>query len=147
MVAPPPVRRNVTLEERAALRAARKARASEAMAKESGGTGGATGGQAKISAGNMKWLYYSVVVVPAGLFGWAYNDDSSPPAQFFRMIGLTGFITSYTDEISKPSHEKLLPDWNQVSYSRLQFNDFLVWFGTLCVCEGMTVCQNQEILN
>eukprot|EP00545_Synedropsis_sp_CCMP1620_P007359 CAMPEP_0119021774 /NCGR_PEP_ID=MMETSP1176-20130426/26664_1 /TAXON_ID=265551 /ORGANISM="Synedropsis recta cf, Strain CCMP1620" /LENGTH=417 /DNA_ID=CAMNT_0006976457 /DNA_START=77 /DNA_END=1327 /DNA_ORIENTATION=+ len=110
-----PIRRDVvTLEERVVLRAARRKRASEALAKEAGGSAGGGGAHAQISAERVKWVWYLGVIVPTGLFAWAYNDENSPPAQLFRMIGLTGLITSYTDEISKPSHEKLLPDWNQM---------------------------------
>jgi hypothetical protein len=104
----------VTKEERVLLRAARKKQASDALAKEQGT---AASGGAQLSAARVKYVWYMGVLVPTGLFAWAYNDENSPPAQLFRMVGLTGLITSYTDEISKPAHEKLLPDWNQVSFS------------------------------
>jgi hypothetical protein len=54
------------------------------------------------------------VAVPATLLVWGSSDENSPPAKFSEMIGLTGFIRSFTDEIAKPSHNKLLPDWSQV---------------------------------
>ena len=44
------------------------------------------------------------------------RDPDSPPAKFSELIGLTGLIKSFTDEIAKPSHEKLLPDWSQVGF-------------------------------
>jgi hypothetical protein len=109
----PPVRREVSKEERVLLRAARKKQASDALAKERGTS--SSGGGAHLSAARIKYVWYLGVLVPTGLFAWAYNDENSPPAYLFRMVGLTGLITSYTDEISKPAHEKLLPDWNQVS--------------------------------
>lgn len=108
---PAPVRKQVTVEERAALRKARR----ERLQKEATAEGEAPAATAQISAARVRWVWYASVILPAGLFAWAYNDENSPPAKFAAMIGLTGFITSYTDELSKPAHEKLLPDWNQVS--------------------------------
>lgn len=106
-----PVRKEVSAEERAVLRAARKARASKAMQQPGQDAPAAT---AQISAARVKWFWYLGVIVPTGLFAWGYNDENSPPAKFCQMIGLSNFVKSYTDEISKPSHEKLLPDWNQM---------------------------------
>jgi hypothetical protein len=66
-----------------------------------------------------KWIWYAAVGVPSALLIWGLSDENSPPAKFTEMIGLTGFIHSFTDEIAKPSHEKLLPDWSQVSVAYL----------------------------
>lgn len=113
-----PIRRKVTLEERAALRAERKKRSQNILQGDKASSSDSTG---QLSAGSIKWLWYMSVIVPTGLFAWGYNDENSPPAKFSEWIGLTGFITHYTDEISKPSHEKLLPDWNEVSASKIYF--------------------------
>jgi hypothetical protein len=67
-----------------------------------------------------KWVWYAAVGVPTALLIWGLSDENSPPAKFTEMIGLTGFIHSFTDEIAKPSHEKLLPDWSQVSVAYLE---------------------------
>jgi hypothetical protein len=117
---------NITLEERAALRAARKDRAVRAFeqqkAEGGGGTSGATGlgGSASSTPSGAtprtlpKYFWYLSVSVPAALLVWGYNDENSPPAKVSKMIGLTDFIRPFADEIAKPSHNKLLPDWSQV---------------------------------
>jgi hypothetical protein len=103
-----PPRRPVSLTERAALRQARKDQATRMLKQEE---------QAK-SAGLpiqfSRWVWYMAVAVPAGLFAWGYNDEDSPPARFSRWVGFTGFVKGYTDQVAKPSHDKLLPDWSQV---------------------------------
>lgn len=116
------VRRAVGLEERAALRAARKERAQKMLQKESSTAHTATAtantvASPQISASTTRYMWYASVLVPAGLLAWALNDPESPPAQLSRMIGLTQMITGVTSEIAKPAHEKLLPDWSQVSSS------------------------------
>lgn len=115
-LAPPLIRKKVSLEERAALRAARKARASQVL----GGTEakGASSSTNRMTAMPVRfgwWVWGLGLAVPTGLFAWAYTDETSPPARFFEMVGLTAFIKQYTDPIMLPVHEKLLPDWNQVS--------------------------------
>mmetsp|Transcript_23460 Transcript_23460/g.54503 ORF Transcript_23460/g.54503 Transcript_23460/m.54503 type:complete len:189 (-) Transcript_23460:931-1497(-) len=116
-----PVRKTVSLEERAILRAARKKRATQTLQREQGGDTSTSTTTASPSfwATNSRWIWYLGVFVPSGLFAWAINDENSPPAKISRMIGLTKFITGFTDEISKPPHEKLLPDWDQVRSSSL----------------------------
>lgn len=61
-----------------------------------------------------KYIWYAAVGVPTALLIWGFGDPDSPPARLSRWTGLTGFVRSYTDEIAKPSHDKLLPDWSQV---------------------------------
>lgn len=61
-----------------------------------------------------RWIWYVGVGLPTVLIGWAIQDENSPPAQFADMIGLKALIAGFANEISKPSHEKLLPDWSQV---------------------------------
>jgi hypothetical protein len=55
--------------------------------------------------------------VPTLFLAWGYNDENSPPAKLSNAIGLTDLIGSVTDVYARPSHEKLLPDWNDVSSS------------------------------
>jgi hypothetical protein len=113
----------ITPQQRAALRAARKERASKALAqqhKPSGTTGAAVGttatsGTAASSPLAMsRWVWYVATFIPSALLVWGFSDENSPPAKFCEMIGLTNFVKSYTDEIAKPSHNKLLPDWSAV---------------------------------
>jgi hypothetical protein len=109
------VRKQVSKEERAALRLARREQAAHVLQQQQvsgeGGTSG-SGGNSRLFAS--KWIWYAAVAVPASLLVWGSSDENSPPAKFSEMIGLTGFIRSFTDEIAKPSHNKLLPDWSQV---------------------------------
>jgi len=116
-----PVRKKVTPEERAALRAARKERATAMLQQqqkaEDGAVAGATGSRHLMMS---RWMWYVGIAVPSGLLFWGFNDENSPPAKFSRMIGLTDLVTSFTDQVAKPSHEKLLPDWSQVSHNEIK---------------------------
>ena len=127
-----PVRRtDVSPAERAALRAARKERATKVMEQqqrhgaEGGGGGRAsaeTGGTTATASGKApslvmsRYIWYLSVGLPSALLFWGYTDENSPPARFSEAIGLTGFVRSYTDEIARPAHDKLLPDWSQVRW-------------------------------
>lgn len=113
-----PVRKSVSMEERAANRAARKERASKFLAQARGTP--LQDGSASIPAAGRsmlasRWVWYAGVAVPAGLIFWGYNDENSPPSRFSEAIGLTDWISGWTDQFAQPSHEKLLPDWSQVS--------------------------------
>ena len=116
------VRRQVSKEERVALRAARRERAAQMLQQgaesSEGGTAvasaAAVGGKQMLSS---RWIWYLGMGIPSVLLVWGLNDENSPPAKVSEFIGLTALITSYTDQIAKPTHEKLLPDWSQVSAS------------------------------
>lgn len=132
-----PVRTAVSVEERAALRAARKERATRLLqqqqAGESGGeAAGATAGSVSSTGAAStsrslawsRWVWYLGLGVPTVLLVWGFQDENSPPAKFSRMIGLTDFIAGYTDQLAKPSFDKLLPDWSQVSVQHVNMNLF-----------------------
>lgn len=109
----------VTKEERIVLRAARKERAAQVLQKAKGIEGEAAAASSSSSSSansflSSKYMWYASVGVPSALLIWGFSDPNSPPAKFCKMIGLTGFVESYTNEIAKPSHDKLLPDWSQV---------------------------------
>ena len=110
----------VTRDERLTLRAARKERAAQVLQQAKGVEGDAVGTSSSSSSSSArsflssKYMWYASVGVPSILLVWGFSDSNSPPAKFCRMIGLTGFVESYTQEIAKPSHDKLLPDWSQV---------------------------------
>ena len=108
----------VTAQERVALRATRKERAAKFLSK--GGEGGSGAGGAGSSRGFVanKYFWYATFIVPSGILVWGLSDSNSPPAKFCELIGLTGFLETYIDDIAKPSHEKLLPDWSQVRHMR-----------------------------
>jgi mitochondrial import inner membrane translocase subunit TIM50 len=127
--------KSITKQERAALRSARKEQASRLMqAQQSGGATTATSTTASASATaaaststassggavrpsmllSSRWMWYLGLGIPTGLLIWGLNDPDSPPAKFSQLIGLSSFIASYTDQIARPSHEKLLPDWSQM---------------------------------
>jgi len=125
---------NVSPAERAALRAARKERATKVIEQQkNAGVEGATAATAEgatstaaalssqTSSGSSRpnlalsrYIWYLSVGVPSVLLVWGFSDEKSPPARFCRAIGLTDFVSSYTEEIAKPAHNKLLPDWSQV---------------------------------
>lgn len=108
----------VTKETRLALRAARKERAARVLQQAKGvDVDGASSTTTSAVAHNVlssKYMWYASVLVPSAILVWGFSDTNSPPAKVSRWIGLTGWIASFADEIAKPSHDKLLPDWSQV---------------------------------
>jgi len=118
----PLVRKEITKEERAVLRAARRERAAAVLQAQTTATGGAAASSSSSTTSRLtsnkmmasRWIWYAAVGVPTTILVWGFTDENSPPARFSEMIGLTGFIQSYTDEIAKPSYDKLIPDWSQV---------------------------------
>jgi hypothetical protein len=80
----------------------------------SGNSSTSSGGGGGTSIIMSRYVWYLSVGVPSALLLWGFSDENSPPAQFSRMIGLTDFVGQYTEEIARPSHTKLLPDWSQV---------------------------------
>ena len=119
---------HVSPAERAALRAARKERASKVLEQQqqqqqtlqqptttmSSTSSSSSPGAATAHTAMSRYIWYLSVGVPSLLLAWGFSDENSPPAQFCRAVGLTGYIRSYTDEIAKPAHTKLLPDWAHV---------------------------------
>lgn len=113
----PLVRKQISRQERAALRASRRERAAQLLQQQQAGAAAASASSGSVATRRFmasRWIWYAAVGVPSALLVWGFSDENSPPAKFSEMIGLTGFIRSYTDEIAKPSHDKLLPDWSQV---------------------------------
>lgn len=107
--------KTVSLEERSALRAARKERAARTIQNHTTQQQQhQQNASTTLNPTTTRYLWYASVLVPAGLLTWTLNDPDSPPAKFSRMIGLTGMISGYTNEIAKPAHNKLLPDWSQM---------------------------------
>jgi len=109
----------VSKQERVILRASRKERASKFLQQSKSGKGGKTGVSSSSSSSTSsyisnKYFWYSSVAIPSALLIWGFSDSDSPPAKFCDLIGLSGFIHQYTEEIAKPAHEKLLPDWSQM---------------------------------
>ena len=112
-----PVRKAVSLEEREALRQARRERAAKAMEQEGQGSatgGGSSGASSVLSPKRSAWLWYAGIGVPTVMLAWGIGDENSPPAKLSEMIGLTALIQSFSEDFAKPSHDKLLPDWSQV---------------------------------
>ena len=104
-----PIRRTVSPKERDALRQARKEQAAKVLQQQSAKV--TTTKAVQLSS---RWVWYISVGVPSALLVWGFNDETSPPAQFSEMIGLTSLIQSFSEDFAKPSHDKLLPDWSQV---------------------------------
>lgn len=119
-------RSNVTPEERAALRNARKERglrmqeqrtgeAAEGSVEQAAASSSATGSsKPMVNIGSSPWIWYAGVLIPSALLVWGFKDPDSPPAKLCNAIGLTGFVSGFTEDFAKPSHAKLLPDWAQV---------------------------------
>eukprot|EP00529_Nitzschia_sp_RCC80_P021548 CAMPEP_0113498192 /NCGR_PEP_ID=MMETSP0014_2-20120614/31026_1 /TAXON_ID=2857 /ORGANISM="Nitzschia sp." /LENGTH=415 /DNA_ID=CAMNT_0000392169 /DNA_START=171 /DNA_END=1414 /DNA_ORIENTATION=+ /assembly_acc=CAM_ASM_000159 len=102
-------------KERTALRAARRERATQVIAEAKGETASASSSSSSSpSSINAKYIWYASVFVPSALLVWGFSDPNSPPAKLCDLLGITGLVSSYTDEIAKPSHDKLLPDWSQM---------------------------------
>jgi len=115
----PLVRKQISRQERAALRASRRERAAQLLQQQqkdgaAAASSGSTGAVATRRFMASRWIWYAAVGVPSALLAWGFSDENSPPAKLSEAIGLTGLIRSYTDEIAKPSHDKLLPDWSQM---------------------------------
>jgi hypothetical protein len=109
----------ISMQERMALRASRKERAAKFLESHGGVEGTSTSatttsGSAQRRILSSRYVWYLGLGVPTAIITWGLVDENSPPALFSKYIGLTSFIHSYTDEIAKPAHEKLLPDWSQV---------------------------------
>ena len=124
---------HITSEERAAIRAARKERATAALRQAQGGgtavevgtastAATATSTSSSKSSGFLsnpkfsRWLWYVGLGAPTVLITWAIYDESSPPAQVAQAVGLTSLIGDYTSQLSQPVYDKLLPDWADVSW-------------------------------
>jgi hypothetical protein len=121
-----PPRKNISREERAALRQARKQQAAQSMESETVGASSSssptassanTATAAAAAAGPIKKPMDSRIVfglglgVPTILLAWGIGDENSPPAQVAKMIGLTGLIENFSEQFAKPHKEKLLPNW------------------------------------
>lgn len=112
-----PIRKTVTLQEREALRKARKEQAARVLQQQGGeaaAAGSASGSGSILSPKHSRWVWYISVGVPSAILVWGFNDENSPPAKLSEMIGLTALIRSFSEDFAKPSHDKLLPDWSQV---------------------------------
>lgn len=111
---------NITAEERAALRAARRERGRKILQQQQNLEGAevetltATAKLHNRVAGS-RWLWYVGIFVPTALVTWAVQDENSPPARLAESIGLAGWIRSKFEEMAVPQYDKLLPDWSQVS--------------------------------
>jgi len=98
----------------------------DAAAVSAEGAGGAaavaatsTSSKTPSSLAMSRWMWYVGLGLPTAIIVWGVQDENSPPAKLSNMIGLTGLISSWTDNFAKPSFDKLLPDWSQVRISTL----------------------------
>lgn len=128
-------KRVVSKEERAMLRADRRAKAADTLKQaqqqqqQAGGDGMRAASDAAAAAGPMtatpassgmsaqsfRTMWSVGVAVPALLLGWAlYDPDESPPGKLFAALGLRAYVGSVVDEFARPAHAKLLPDWSQM---------------------------------
>lgn len=111
---------NISTEERAALRAARRERGRQILQQQQ-----QQGAQVETNltatakfhnrVAGSRWLWYVGIVVPTALVTWAVNDETSPPARLAESMGVAGWVRSKFEEMAVPQYDKLLPDWSQVS--------------------------------
>jgi len=139
-----PIRKTVTKEERAVIRAARKERVTQSLEATAATTEASSSSSSSFSSSKgatvegstssstnttttttmssgKKKLYEDPRLIfglgfgiPTALLAWGLNDENSPPAKFSRLIGLSGYIESTADTFNRPYADKLLPDWTQM---------------------------------
>lgn len=114
----------ISVEERAALRKARKERtasqqaqlaqaeASKSSSTSSSSTASSPSTLRTIKQTDPRLVFGLGLGIPTLLLAWGVFDENSPPAKFASYLGLDDVVESY----AKPAHEKLLPNWNDVSY-------------------------------
>lgn len=110
-----PPRKKVFKEERTAQRQARREQAVQSMEGSANTSSKAAPAVPAKKPIDSRIAFGLGVGVPTALLAWGIADEESPPAQFAKMIGLTGLIEGYGDTFARPSRDKLLPDW-PVSY-------------------------------
>jgi len=108
------VRKNITVQERAGLRAARRERANKFVQEAKGIESGSVGTASSTKVLTSKYTWYAAIGIPSVLLAWGLSDENSPPAQFSKLIGLTDLIEQLSESYAKPAHAKLLPDWSQM---------------------------------
>ena len=119
-------RGKVTMEQRAALRAARKDQAAQVISKEtstanqaasassSSSSSSLSSAGTSFSASTVRMLWYAGAGVPTLLLAWGIYDSESLPAKFAEFIGITSVIKGFTKQYTDPISTKLVPDWSQM---------------------------------
>lgn len=115
-------RGKVTMEQRAALRAARKDQAAQVISKEtstanqaaSTSSSSSSSAGTSFSASTVRMLWYAGAGVPTLLLAWGIYDSESLPAKFAEFIGITSVIKGFTKQYTDPISTKLVPDWSQM---------------------------------
>lgn len=108
------IRKSTSIQERAALRAARRERANQFIQEATGVESGTTRAASSTKVLTSKYTWYAAVGIPSAILAWGLSDENSPPAEFSRLLGLTGMIEALSESYARPAHAKLLPDWSQV---------------------------------
>jgi len=113
-------RKNVTAAERAALRQARKQRASlppkEGASSSSTGSSSSSSSSSSAGAGagasprDPRLVFGLAVGIPTLLLTWGVYDPNSPPAKIATALGFDEFAESF----ARPNEEKLLPNWHDM---------------------------------
>lgn len=119
-----PPRKIVSKEERAALRAARRERAvqqasqiEESAAEATMGTSASSTAAASGKKPMDPRLVFGLGLgVPTILLAWGIADEDSPPAKFAQLVGFTSSFHSFADQFAKPYTNKLLPDWESMTW-------------------------------
>lgn len=108
------VRKSISIQERAALRATRRERANQFIQEATGVKSGTTGAASSTKVLTSKYTWYAAIGIPSAILAWGLSDENSPPAECSRQIGLTRVIENLSESYARPAHAKLLPDWSQM---------------------------------
>jgi hypothetical protein len=118
-----PPRKVVSKEERVALRAARRERAVQQASQTEASAAEATAGTSSSSATSSgkkpmdpRLVFGLGLGIPTVLLAWGIADEESPPAKFAQLVGFTSSFNSFADQFAKPYTNKLLPDWESMTW-------------------------------
>ncbi len=121
---PTVIHKKVSPEQRAALRQARKERSiAQSQQAQSQSSSSSSSSSAASSSSSLKTtssskpfnptvVYGLGLAIPTLILAWGVYDHESPPAKFASFLGFDEVFDSF----AKPTYDKLLPNWNDVSY-------------------------------
>lgn len=126
-------RANVSKEERASLRAKRRAQveetaqksqrnassseASTAQSTSSTSTSANVAAAVRSDQSSFRLKMYGGLGISTALLGWGiYDPEDSAPAKFLELIGLRSVLFSWYESFALPANDKLLPNWVDMPY-------------------------------
>lgn len=119
---PTVIHKKVSPEQRATLRQVRKersiAQSQQAQSQQSQSSSSSASSSSSPKSGssskpfNPNVVYGLGLAIPTLILAWGVYDHESPPAKFASFLGFDEVFDSF----AKPTYDKLLPNWNDVSY-------------------------------